>query len=91
MTLYNWSSPNTDPSFIQISILRPVLSILPHAPPPYKIQDLAAPNNPFFLGGGSVINEARAALRGFDPATTKISEPLYVLTGIRADFWNECE
>ena len=89
MTLYNWSSPNTDPSFIQISILRPVLSILPHAPP-YKIQDLAAPNNPFFLGG-SVINEARAALRGFDPATTKISEPLYVITGIRMDFWNECE
>ena len=41
--------------------------------------------------GGSVINEARAALRGFDPATTKISEPLYVITGIRMDFWNECE
>ena len=50
MTLYNWSSPNTDPSFIRISILRPVLSILLHAPPPYKIQDLAAPNNPFFGG-----------------------------------------
>ena len=33
MTLYNWSSPNTDPSFIQISILRPVLNILLHAPP----------------------------------------------------------
>mgnify|MGYP001364753113 CR=1 FL=1 len=64
MTLYNWSSPNTDPSFIQISILRPVLNVLLHAPPPYKIQDLAAPNNPFFWGG-SVINEARAALRGF--------------------------
>ena len=34
MTLYNWSSPNTDPSFIRISILRPVLNSLLHAPPP---------------------------------------------------------
>ena len=37
MTLYNWSSHNKDPSYpssIRISILRPVLSIPLHAPPP---------------------------------------------------------
>ena len=50
MTPCNWSSPNTDPSFMRISLLRPVLSIPLHAPSPYKIQDLAAPNNPFFGG-----------------------------------------
>ena len=61
-------------------------------PPPYKIQDLATPNNLFFFwGGGFVMNEARAALSGFDPATTKILEPFFIITGVWVEFWNACD
>merc|ERR1712001_446305 len=33
----------------------------------------------------------RAALSGFDPATTKILEPFFIITGVWAEFWNACE
>ena len=59
MTLYSWSFPNEGPDWprsLRISIFRPVPSIPLHAPPPYKIQDLATPNNLFFFGGG-ICNE----------------------------------
>ena len=94
MTLYSWSFPNEGPDWprsLRISIFRPVPSIPLHAPPPYKIQDLATPNNLFFLGGGFVMNEARAALSGFDPATTKILEPFFIITGVWVEFWNACD
>jgi len=43
------------------------------------------------MGGGFVMNEARAALSGFDPATTKILEPFFIITGVWAEFWNACD
>ena len=94
MILYSWSFPNEGPDWprsLRISIFRPVPSIPLHALPPYKIQDLATPNNLFFFGGGFVMNEARAALSGFDPATTKILEPFFIITGVWAEFWNTCD